>query len=61
MLLNAALNMPANLENSTVVTGLDKVSFHSNPKEAHSKRMFNLLYSCIHFIYYQDYAQNPSS
>ena len=24
--------MPANLENSAVVTGLEKVSFHSNPK-----------------------------
>ena len=24
--------MPANLENSAVATGLDKVSFHSNPK-----------------------------
>ena len=30
---NAALNMPANLENSEVTTGLEKVSFHSNPKE----------------------------
>ena len=28
---NAALNMPANLENSAVATGLEKVSFHSNP------------------------------
>ena len=28
----AALNMPANLENSAVATGLEKVSFHSNPK-----------------------------
>ena len=25
--------MPANLENSAVATGLQKVSFHSNPKE----------------------------
>ena len=24
---------PGNLENSAVVTGLEKVSFHSNPKE----------------------------
>ena len=30
---DAALNMPANLENSTVATGLEKVSFHSNTKE----------------------------
>ena len=25
--------MPANLENSAVAIGLEKVSFHSNPKE----------------------------
>ena len=25
--------MPANLENSAVATGLEKVRFHSNPKE----------------------------
>ena len=25
-------NMPANLENSAVATGVEKVSFHSNPK-----------------------------
>ena len=25
--------MPANLENSAVATGLEKVSFHTNPKE----------------------------
>ena len=29
----AALNMSANLENSAVATGLEKVSFHFNPKE----------------------------
>ena len=28
-----ALNMPANLENSTVATGLEKVSFHSHLKD----------------------------
>ena len=30
---HAALNMSANLENSSVATRLEKVSFHSNPKE----------------------------
>ena len=30
---SASLNMSANLENSAVATGLEKVSFHSNPKE----------------------------
>ena len=28
---SAELNMPANLENSAVATGLEKVSFHSSP------------------------------
>ena len=32
--------MPANLENSAVATGLEKVSFHSNPKEKQFQRMF---------------------
>ena len=35
--------MPANLENSAVATGLEKVSFHSNRKEAQCQRMFKLL------------------
>ena len=30
--------MPANLENSAVATGLEKVSFHSNPKEGQWQR-----------------------
>ena len=32
--------MPANLENSAVATGLEKVSFHSNSKEGQCQRMF---------------------
>ena len=31
--------MPANLENSAVATGLEKVSFHSNPKERQCQSM----------------------
>ena len=31
--------MPANLENSAVATGLDKVSVHSNPKERQCKEI----------------------
>ena len=31
--------MPANLENSAVATGLEKVSFHSNPKERQCQRV----------------------
>ena len=33
--------MPANLENSAVATGLEKVSFHSNPKKANAKECSN--------------------
>ena len=31
--------VPANLENSAVATGLEKVSFHSNPKERQCQRI----------------------
>ena len=33
--------MPANLNNSAVAKGLEKVSFHSNPKEEHAKEWSN--------------------
>ena len=33
--------MPANLENSAVATGLEKVNFHSNPKEGNAKEYSN--------------------
>ena len=35
--------MSANLENSAVATGLEKVSFHSNPTERQCQRMLKLL------------------
>ena len=38
--------MPENLENSAVATGLEKVSFHSNPKEGQCQRMLKLLHNC---------------
>ena len=43
---SAALNMPANLENSAVHTGLEKVSFHSDRKERQCQRMLKLLHNC---------------
>ena len=33
--------MPASLENSAVATGLEKVSFHSNPKKGNAKECSN--------------------
>ena len=50
--------MSANLENSAVATGLEKVSFHSNPKEKQCQRMFKLLYNCTHFTCQQGNAQS---
>ena len=35
-------------QNSAVATGLDKVSFHSNPKERQCQRMFKLLHNYTH-------------
>ena len=37
-----------NLENSVVTTGLEKISFHSNPKERQCQRMLKLLHNCTH-------------
>ena len=48
---SAAPHMPANLENSAVATGLEKVSFHSNPKEKQCQRMFKLLHNCTHLTH----------
>ena len=44
----AAVNMSANLENSAVATGLEKVSFHSSPKERQCQRMLKLPHNCTH-------------
>ena len=40
--------MPGNLENSAVATGLEKVSFRSNPKERQCQRMLTLPHNCTH-------------
>ena len=40
--------MTAYLENSAVGTGLEKVSFNSNPKEGQRQRIFRLPRNCTH-------------
>ena len=45
---SAAFNMPANLENSAVATGLEKVSFHPNPKERQCQKLLKLPHNCTH-------------
>ena len=53
--------MPANLENSAVATGLEKVSFHSNPKEKQCQRMFKLPHNCTHLTQEQSNAQKSKT
>ena len=48
ILKDDAVNMPANLENSAVATGLEEVSFHSNPRERQCQRMLRLMHNCTH-------------
>ena len=47
---SAALNMPANLENLAVATGLENVSIHPNPIRRVIPRMFKLPHNCTHCI-----------
>ena len=49
--VKVVLNMLANLENSEVATRLEKVNFHSNPKEGQCKRMIKLLHNCTHLTH----------
>ena len=42
--------MPANLENSAVATGLEKVSFYSNPQERQCQRILKLPHNCTHLM-----------
>ena len=39
--------MPANLENSSAATGLEKASFHSSPKKGQCRRVFRLLHIAL--------------
>ena len=38
-----------NMENSAVATGLEKVSFHPNPKQGQCQRMFKLPHNSAYF------------
>ena len=49
--------MPANLEISAVATGLEKVSFHSNPKVKQCQRTLKLPHNGIHLTCWQSNAQ----
>ena len=44
-----------------MATGLEKVSFHSNPKERQCQTMFKLTHNCTHLICQQSNDQNSPS
>ena len=44
-----------------VATGLEKVSFHFNPKDRQCQTIFTFPHNYTHFTCYQGNAQNPSS
>ena len=50
--------MSTSLKNSAVATGLEKVSFHSNPKERQCQRMLKLPHNYTYLIRWQSNAQN---
>ena len=44
-----------------MATGLEKVGFHSNPKERQCQRTFKVLNNCTHLTCYQSNTQNSPS
>ena len=51
ILKDDVVKVPANLENLAVATGLEKVSFHSSPKERRCQRIFKLPDKYTHLIH----------
>ena len=54
-------SVSANLENSAVAAGLEKVSFHSSSKDRQCQIMFKLSHNCTLLTRYQSNAQNSPS
>ena len=46
---------------TAVATGLEKISFHSNPKERQCQRMLKLLHNCTHLTHLPEKAMAPHS
>ena len=51
--------MSANLEHSAVATGLEKVSFHSSPKQRQCQRMLKLPHNCTHLTRHPTLVLSP--
>ena len=50
-LSNQCKEIEENNRMGKTATGLEKVSFHSNPKETQSQRMLKLLHNCTHLTH----------
>ena len=50
ILKDDAVKVSANMENSEMAKGLEKVSFHSNPKERKCERMLKLPHNCTYLL-----------
>ena len=61
MLLKCCTQYVSKFGDSTVATGLVKISFHSNPKERQCQRKFKLLHNCTHLTWQESNAQNSPS
>ena len=51
MLLKCRTQYASKFEKSAVATGLEKVSFHSNPKERQYQKMLRLPHNCTHLTH----------
>ena len=61
MLWKCCTQYASKFGNSAVATGLEKFTFHSNPKEGQCQRMFQLPHNCIHLTCLQSNVQNSLS
>ena len=61
MLWKCCTQYASKFGNSAVATGLEKVSFHSNPKERQYQRMLKLPHNCTHLTRHYSNAQNSPS
>ena len=54
---SASLNMPADLENSAVATGLKKGQFLFQSQRKSMPKIFKLPHNCTHFTHWQSNTQ----
>ena len=61
MLLKSCTQYASKFGKHSIGTGLEKISFHSNPKKRKCQRMFKLQHNCTYLTHQQNNAQNLPS